>query len=191
MVHVGFDGAGPGGHFSPGLDLVHPIAYRLFPEEVPAFLNLYPRYFSTELNVRQKHHDEDLPHIKFCGEVAWIPIQKGRYFLREQPVGNWADDIQPWTKVASWPRTVKTNMDQCMTGAIDEFGSPAKKPTQWMTNHERLIAPLRMYRCDMNHDHCCPTNKSLEKLKQYPEKLCNVVVDGIEGLKEHLANNRE
>ncbi len=134
----------------------------------------------------KKHHDEDLPHIKFCGEVALIQIQKGRYFLREQPVGNWVDEIPPWTRVASSPHIVRTNMDQCMTGAIDEDGTPAKKPTQWMANHECLVTPLRQYRCDMNHDHCCPTNRRLEKLKQYPEKLCEIVVEGIVSLNEQV-----
>ena len=54
-------------------------------------------------------------------------MQLGRYFLREQPVRTWIDDIEPWPKVANHPSFVQQTMEQCMTGAVGEHGLPVKK----------------------------------------------------------------
>eukprot|EP00974_Lingulodinium_polyedra_P085850 8313914-Lingulodinium_polyedra.AAC.1 len=60
-------------------------------------------------------------------------IKHGRYFTREQPAGTWIDHIDPWDQV-NHADVVTQCMDQCMTGAKDEYGDPVKKPTEWTTN---------------------------------------------------------
>ena len=75
-----------------------------------------------------RHHQEDLPHIRYCGKVSLKQMSLKRFFLREQPVGTWIDDIDPWPKVRSDPSVTAQNMDQCMAGAVDGEGLPVMNP---------------------------------------------------------------
>ena len=90
-----------------------------------------------------QRHQEDLLHIKFCGQVALKQMQLGRFFLREQPTGTWIDQIPPWTIVIAHESVVTQTMDQCMTGAKDEWNQPVKKPIEWTANSETLL-----HQCD-------------------------------------------
>eukprot|EP00974_Lingulodinium_polyedra_P020467 1981298-Lingulodinium_polyedra.AAC.1 len=62
-----------------------------------------------------------------------------------------------------------------MTGSKDEYGDPVQKPTEWTTNSEMLILPMRNFLCNGCHMHGHPTGASLEQLKQYSWKLCGAV----------------
>ena len=126
-----------------------------------------------------RHHQEDLPHIRYCGKVALKQMSLKRFFLREQPVGTWIDDIDPWPKVRSDPSVTAQNMDQCMAGAADDDGWPVMKPTQWLANSPALTLPVQKFKWDGLHDHSSPPGKALEKLKVYPWRLCVPVVTGI------------
>ena len=110
-----------------------------------------------------------------------------RFFLREQPVGTWIDDIEPWPKVRACPSVTAQNMDQCMTGAVDGDGLPVMKPTQWLANNPALTLPMQKFKCNRQHQHSNPTGKALEKLKVYPWRLCGAVETGIQLLKEKCA----
>eukprot|EP00959_Pyramimonas_sp_CCMP1952_P115595 2416499-Pyramimonas_sp.AAC.1 len=48
-----------------------------------------PSYFNAKVNYDtwHEHHQEDLPHIKFCGKVAVRQNYLRRFHFREQPVG--------------------------------------------------------------------------------------------------------
>ena len=118
-------------------------------------------------------------------------MEKGRYFLREQPVGTWIDYLSPWPKVVKHSSVVTQYMDQCMTGAKDDEGWPVKKPTEWTANSTTLLAPLSRYCCDGRHDHGHPTGQSLERLKRYTWKLCGIVVQGVQDLKAELETLQE
>ena len=85
--------------------------------------------------------------------VALKQMQLGRFFLREQPVRTWIDQIPPWTTVIKHASVVTQTMDQCMTGAKDEWDQPVMKPTEWTANSETLVAPMRRYFCDGTHIH--------------------------------------
>ena len=136
----------------------------------------------------KQHHQEDLPHLQYCGQVALKQMKMGRFFLREQPVGTWIDDIEPWPEVQSDDTVVTQNMDQCMADAKVDDGTPVQKPTEWTANDLTLVEPMQRYVCDQSHIHANPTGKALEKLKVYPWKLCGTVVTGIQHLKVKLAN---
>eukprot|EP00959_Pyramimonas_sp_CCMP1952_P312896 6549454-Pyramimonas_sp.AAC.1 len=58
-----------------------------------------PSYFNAKVNYDtwHEHHKEDLPHIKLCEKVAVRQNELRRFYLREQTVGTWADQIPPWT----------------------------------------------------------------------------------------------
>ena len=133
------------------------------------------------------HHEEDLPHIKFCGKVAAHQRSLGRYWLREQPAGTWIDSIPPWNDVVCDPDVDRCLMDQCMAGCVDDWGIPVKKRTEWTANHQALLVYLKKFQCDGSHAHSTPTGKALEKLKHYPVGVCNAVVKGIIELKKDVA----
>ena len=78
-------------------------------------------HFNAQVNYEtwNAHHQEDLPHIKFCGKVALLQDDLHRFFLREQPRGTWIDEIPPWSTLAERKVTCKAIMDQCCTGLCD------------------------------------------------------------------------
>lgn len=129
---------------------------------------------------------EDLPHLKYCGDVALQQIKHGRYFLREHPAGTQLDYINPWPEVQANETVLTRLMDKCMTGAKDEYGTPVEKTTEWTSNSATLLKPMQKYQCNKRHFHGTPTGKSLERLKTYPWKLCEVAVAGVRDLKAEL-----
>ena len=133
-----------------------------------------------------QHHLEDLPHIKFCGEIALLQSQLNRFWIREQPAPSWIDSIPPWTQVKEKSTAI---MEQCMTGAKDDYGCAVQKRTRWDANHESLVAPFRKYRCDHNHIHGNPTGEALHRMQEYTWRLCGVVVTGIADLKKIVSGN--
>ena len=134
------------------------------------------------------HLMEDLPHIRYCGEVALKQMELGRYWIREQPAGSWIDTITPWPEAVA-KHVTDQRMDQCATGAKDCYGMPVKKATDWTTNHECLVRHMDVYTCDGTHYHGNPTGKALENMKLYSWKLSGVVVTGIQALKTELRNS--
>eukprot|EP00959_Pyramimonas_sp_CCMP1952_P006386 133580-Pyramimonas_sp.AAC.1 len=55
-------------------------------------------YSNATVNYDTWHeHHEDLSHIKFCGKVAVRQHDIRRFYLREQTVGTWVDQMPPWT----------------------------------------------------------------------------------------------
>ena len=140
----------------------------------------------------RKHHEEDLPHLKFCAIVALLQIELGRYFLREQPNGTRLSEIDPWPQVHEDPAVLSITMDQCMAGCRDPVtGFYVKKSTQWLANNDELLRPLETYQCDRSHQHAHPTGKALESLKVYPWQICDAVVTGIERLKKKCSKTRQ
>ena len=136
-----------------------------------------------------KHHEEDLPHISYCGRVALKQLRLKRYFLREQPAGTQMDQIDPWPMVRQDKSVLSTLMDQCAAGAVDEDGTPVRKRTEWTSNSQTLLEPMAILQCSGKHTHGDPCNRALEKLKVYPWKLCHAVVTGIKLLKKELTRS--
>eukprot|EP00959_Pyramimonas_sp_CCMP1952_P048698 1017136-Pyramimonas_sp.AAC.2 len=103
-----------------------------------------PSYFNSQVkyDTWHEHHKEDLPHIKLCGKVALRQNDLRRFYLREQPVGTWVDQIPPWTPLAKCKGACKMNMDQCTTGLRDSHGVLIRKPTEIMANHLFLLTPF-------------------------------------------------
>ena len=63
-----------------------------------------------------EHFKEDLPHMKYCGEVALLQMKLNRYFLREQPAGSLLDSyVKTWTEVQNHHEVMTTHTYQCMT----------------------------------------------------------------------------
>eukprot|EP00959_Pyramimonas_sp_CCMP1952_P398748 8355344-Pyramimonas_sp.AAC.1 len=54
-----------------------------------------------------EHPKGELPRIKFCGKMATGQSDLRRFYLREQPVSTWVDQIPPWTTLAKSKGTCK------------------------------------------------------------------------------------
>eukprot|EP00959_Pyramimonas_sp_CCMP1952_P446398 9346388-Pyramimonas_sp.AAC.1 len=74
----------------------------------PSYCNAKVKY-----DTWHEHHSEDLPDIKFCGEVAVRQNDLRRFYLREQPVGTLVDQIPPWTTLVK-----KQGHLQCEHGSL-------------------------------------------------------------------------
>ena len=105
----------------------------------------------------RRHHEEDLPHIRFCGKVALRQRSYDRHWLREQPEGSWIDDIAPWDEVARQPGVVSCLMDQCMGGCKDDEGVAVRKRTEWKGSHEALLITLT--KCSVTVSTAMPTRR--------------------------------
>ena len=146
-------------------------------------------YFNSKMHYDtwSTHHQEDLPHIRYCAEVALIQSQKGRWWIREQPAGSWMSQIHPWTEVEEDPNLVSVTMEQCAAGARDpSTGYHMEKKTTFSSNSDTLLGPLRKLRCDGTHYHSSPTGKDLEGMKVYPRRLCEALAKGIDLLQEKV-----
>eukprot|EP00959_Pyramimonas_sp_CCMP1952_P400371 8388856-Pyramimonas_sp.AAC.1 len=73
----------------------------------------------VDYDTRHEHQKYDFPHIQFCVEVAMRQNDLRRFYLREQPVGTWVDQIPPWTTLATCKGTCKVDVDPCTTGLRD------------------------------------------------------------------------
>eukprot|EP00959_Pyramimonas_sp_CCMP1952_P197361 4127322-Pyramimonas_sp.AAC.1 len=104
----------------------------------------FPSYFNAQVSYDtwREYHREDLSHAKFCGKVAARQNDLRRFYLREQPVGPWVDQIPPWTTLAKSKGTCNVNIDQCTTGLRDSHGVLLRKPIEIMANHRLLLTPL-------------------------------------------------
>ena len=73
----------------------------------------------------------------FCVTLARKQMDGGRYFVYEHPKSAVSWDNPNVAKIASTPRVVRTELDQCEFGLVseDELGNAlAKKPTSLLTN---------------------------------------------------------
>eukprot|EP00959_Pyramimonas_sp_CCMP1952_P026467 555207-Pyramimonas_sp.AAC.1 len=108
-----------------------------------------PPYCNAKVNsdTWHEHHKGDLPHIKLCGKVAVRQHDIRRFFLREQPVRTWVDQMPPWTTLAKSKGICKVNMGPCTTGSRDSHRVLLRKPTEIMANHRLLLTPFERKRC--------------------------------------------
>eukprot|EP00959_Pyramimonas_sp_CCMP1952_P017552 372474-Pyramimonas_sp.AAC.1 len=152
--------------FSRGLSSGRNLDKRSFPKcrttGLPSFFNLQVNYGTW-----YEHHKEDLPHIKFCGEVALRQNALRRFYLREQAVGTWVDQIPPWIPLAKFKGTCKMKMDQCTTGLRGSHGVVVRKPTEIMANHRLLLIPLDRRRRAGHHKHASVCNGELSMAAHY------------------------
>ena len=92
----------------------------------------------------RKQHQDDLPHLKFCGEIALLQLSHRRHFLREQPKGTRLNTIDPWPKVLENESVLSMLIDQCMAGQKDEWNDPAKKMTELTASDGELRSTTKV-----------------------------------------------
>ena len=127
------------------------------------------------------HYNEDAPHIEFCGKVALLQMQRGRYFFVEQPHPTWLRTVPPWDQLAAHPQVGAETFDQCRMGVKGPRGLLVKKPSIAIANSPHLPAPFRDLRCRGDHDHYVNWGNSpyLRTLQVWPWGLAERLVQGI------------
>eukprot|EP00959_Pyramimonas_sp_CCMP1952_P029332 615772-Pyramimonas_sp.AAC.1 len=65
-----------------------------------------------------------------------------RWFIREQPTGQWVDDISPWEELADRSHITTVRIDQCATGLEDTTGDYIQKLTNITSNDETILKNL-------------------------------------------------
>ena len=100
-----------------------------------------------------KHYNEDMPHARFCGDMALLQVKKGRHFICENqfPTGLWYE--LPWPQVAQQPGVRAVVIDQCRVAQKAPDGKPIKKPTTLIASASELLEPFQNLRCHGRHTH--------------------------------------
>ncbi|CAK0800860.1 unnamed protein product [Prorocentrum cordatum] len=91
---------------------------------------------------------------RIAAAAACTQMDAGRHFASEQPLGSDFYKLDDWQYIANNYAVVWCQVDQCMAGKIGRrTGLPIKKSSEFWASDERLIAGLRKFRCDGQHDH--------------------------------------
>ena len=126
-----------------------------------------------------KSYQQAAPHGRFCGEVAKLQHESGRFFLNEQPFPSWLYEEQPWPSVLKLPGVVSLVIHQCMTDQRASCGNLAKKPTGFVANSPILLKPLQRFKCDNSHPHADLSGGKSRPLQLWTWKLATAIADGI------------
>ena len=134
----------------------------------------------------ERTYQESAPHGRFCGELALHQERNNRYFLLEQPHGSWLYEEYPWNIVCYLPSTICVTIHQCMLGQVGPSNLPAKKPTDLIANHSKLLEPFRDVWCDRSHQHDTLDSGNAKSCEKWPWAMARKVCEGIIMLKLHL-----
>ena len=131
-----------------------------------------------------------LEHLQFALSLCREQHAAGRFFLLEHPstATSWQTQmVQDVLKLDGVRRIV---FDFCMLGMTSptENGpSPVLKPTGILTNSNCIASLLQEFRCHGQHEHIQLTGGRARACEQYPDKFCDVVM---QGLQRELENNK-
>ncbi|CAK0852886.1 unnamed protein product, partial [Prorocentrum cordatum] len=91
---------------------------------------------------------------RIAAAAACTQMDAGRHFASEQPLGSDFYKLDDWQYIANNYAVVWRQVDQCMAGKIGRrTGFPIKKSSEFWASDERLIAGLRKFRRDGQHEH--------------------------------------
>ncbi|CAK0831488.1 unnamed protein product [Prorocentrum cordatum] len=91
---------------------------------------------------------------RIAAAAACTQMDAGRHFVSEQPLGSDFYKLDDWQHIANNYAVAWCQVDQCMAGKIGRrTGLPIKKSSEFWASDERLLAGLRRFRCDGQHDH--------------------------------------
>ena len=118
-------------------------------------------------------------HLHFAVQLANWQMQRGAYFLLEQPwsARSWQDEHVEALLQKDQARRVRSDM--CMFGMNVSGEGLNRKPTGVATNCPGIAKELAV-ECDGTHFHC-PTISGKPKLAQvYPPKFCTAILRGLQ-----------
>ena len=135
--------------------------------------------YHTHYDAWLRSYHEAAPHGRFCGEMALLQDQAGRYWLNEQPAGSWLYYEPPWPRVLALPSTVAKIFDQCMVGQVGPSGLPVLKSTELKANSQLMLAPFEGLTCDKSHDHEPLQHGKAAACKLWTWDMSQRIVDGM------------
>ena len=127
-------------------------------------------------------------HIEFCCRLYRQQMQRGAYFLHEQPdqAGSW--DLPCIRELMCKTGVQRATCDQCQYGQEDGAGNPVKKPTGWLGNAPEVMAQLRQ-RCGGRGGACSRKQGGIHRACSglvarraaiYQAKLCTAILRGMQ-----------
>ena len=122
-----------------------------------------------------------LPMVQFCIAVAWYQLQKGKWFMIENPQGSKMWDLDEMVALAKANGVSWGTLDQCQYGLQDPGnGKPYLKPTCLLHNFDPDLAQFLWRRCARTHDHQVIEGATLGKNRSahaqiYPLRLCRAI----------------
>ena len=159
-------------------------------EQQPDLIAMSPecRAFSQLMNVNWDRMNEEekrqiqakgLAMLGFCVQVAQYQLQRGKFFLLEQPSGasSWQTHSLRW--LLDHEEVFYFWFDQCMTGLSVVEGTLSRKSTGIATNHTGIALKLSAKQCDGSHEHLRLENGLPHKAQIYPKKLLLAIISGI------------
>ena len=175
------------------------LVMQYFEEHKPLVAVMSPRCspFGSHSNLNyslnpqgwERTYQDSAPHGRFCGELALYQDRSGRYFFLEQPQGSWLYEEYPWNIVCYLPSVFCETIHQRMLGQLGPHGGPAKKSTDLIANHTKLLEPFANCRCDGSHVHDSLDGGRAKTCETWTWEFAKRVSDGIIRLKEHLSSS--
>ena len=126
-----------------------------------------------------KHYQEDMPHVHFCGRVAWLETTLQPFFFAENP---WPTHL---IHEGCWPKVLEHAdievIHQCMLGQKGPHNLPSKKPTACICNSKIMLSLFANIRCNGKHQHDTGWGHSgaLAKQQVWPWQFAELVIEGI------------
>ena len=123
---------------------------------------------------------EGLAMLHFCVQVAEFQLQRGRYFLLEQPGGasSWATHALKW--LLEQKGVIRFLFDQCAVGLTVRENTVSRKTTGIATNHIGIAYILSQRQCTRDHDHLVLEQGLTSAARIFPPQLIQDVLSGVQ-----------
>jgi hypothetical protein len=133
-------------------------------------------------------YDNAAPHGRFCGHLALRQSINHRYYLNEQPQGSTLYQEPPWPQVRAREDSQAIVFHQCMVGQRARCGRLARKSTELVANHPKLLKHFENLKCNGRHEHADLTSGACTSCRVWTWDMCGRISQGIvDVLKEELA----
>ena len=166
--------------------------WRILEEQAPDVVILSPecKMFSQLMNINlrripieklTKEQMEALVMWQLCLQVADFQLQKGRFFIIEQPAGasSWRTHGFEW--LLKQKGVLHFLFDQCELGlSVDKKGGLSRKSTGLATNHLGVAFLLSQFQCRQQHSHVHLESGLPRKAQVYPKDMVEIIVKGLE-----------
>ena len=125
-------------------------------------------------------------HLVFMAKIYRTQIASQRYFLHEHPKSAKSRKMQRIRRLWGGKGVFSTVTHQCETRLASRDKSPAMKPTRFKSSAWHLINTLNIQcrNCEkvpsQRHRHVQLIGSRGKKAREYPIRLCEKIVEGIQ-----------
>lgn len=123
----------------------------------PPFTGLGPYSYINAVSAPDAWHKSRLTSVplgQLAGEIDLHQYNCNNHFLAENPQKSELYELPSWTQVKADPRTVTAIVHMCAAGLKEPSTNQyVLQPTEFVASDERLLAPIRHFRCNQRHAH--------------------------------------